>query len=73
MPDFKKTMEEFAEGTLHSGSKEGPVVTNPKQAAAIAYSQQKKRGESTPGLMATRNNLRGIRQASIKHIKRGQR
>jgi len=37
-----KVMKEFKEGTLHSG-KGGKVVTNPKQAVAIAYSVAKKR------------------------------
>ena len=70
----KGVMEEFEQGQLHSGSSAGPRVTNPKQAVAIALSEQrKKRGESTPGLMATRNNLRNHRQASIAHIKRGSR
>lgn len=31
-----KVMHEFKEGELHSGSKKGPEVTNPKQAVAIA-------------------------------------
>jgi hypothetical protein len=35
-------MEEFKSGKLHSGSKKGPVVTNPKQAIAIAISEKKK-------------------------------
>lgn len=34
-----KVMKEFAAGELHSGSKKGPVVTNPKQAVAIGYSE----------------------------------
>lgn len=38
----KKVMKEFAKGELHSGSKKGPVVTNPKQAVAIAYSEERK-------------------------------
>ena len=38
---MKKVMHEFAEGKLHSGSKKGPVVENPKQAVAIAYSEAK--------------------------------
>jgi hypothetical protein len=37
-----KVMKEFKEGKLHSGSKKGPEVTNPKQAVAIAYSEAKK-------------------------------
>ena len=34
----EKVMKEFKEGTLHSG-KGGPVVTNRKQAIAIALSE----------------------------------
>ena len=36
-------MEEFEEGRLHSGSKKGPIVTNPKQGIAIALSYSKKK------------------------------
>jgi ribosomal protein L21E len=35
-----KVMGEYKEGTLHSG-KSGKVVTNPKQAIAIAISESK--------------------------------
>jgi len=35
-------MEEFEEGSLHSGSKKGPKVANPKQAIAIALSEGRK-------------------------------
>ncbi len=35
-------MEEWKEGELHSGSKEGPVVKNQKQAVAIALSEARK-------------------------------
>lgn len=35
----EKVMKEFGEGKLHSGSKKGPVVTNKKQAIAIALSE----------------------------------
>lgn len=46
MPKGKKkvkvVMEEFKKGALHSGSKKGPKVTNPKQAIAIALSEQRK-------------------------------
>lgn len=38
----EKTMHEFKEHSLRSGSKNGPVVTNPKQAIAIALNQQRK-------------------------------
>jgi hypothetical protein len=36
------TYHEFGQGKLHSGSSKGPVVTNPKQATAIALSQARK-------------------------------
>lgn len=36
-----KVMREFKGGTLHSG-KGGPVVTNPKQALAIALSEARR-------------------------------
>ena len=39
-----KVMGEFKEGTLHSG-KGGKVVTNPKQAIAIAISEAAKRAK----------------------------
>lgn len=45
---FKKVMKEFKEGHLHSGKKEGPLVTNPRQAVAIAYSEARKAGASLP-------------------------
>jgi len=42
VPKVAKVMHEFKIGKLHSGSKDGPVVTNPKQAIAIALSEQRK-------------------------------
>lgn len=36
---MKEEMHKFKEGELHSGSKKGPVVSNPKQAEAIALSE----------------------------------
>ena len=38
----KKVMHEFKEHALHSGSKKGPVVKNPKQAIAIALSEERR-------------------------------
>lgn len=39
---IEKVMEEFALEKLHSGSKKGPLVTNPQQALAIAYSEKRR-------------------------------
>ncbi len=41
----EKVMHEYHEGKLHSGSKKGPQVKNPKQAIAIALSEARKAGE----------------------------
>lgn len=38
----KKVMGEYKSGTLHSGSKKGPVVKSKKQAIAIALSEASK-------------------------------
>lgn len=40
---IKKNFKEMKEGKLHSGSKKGPLVTNPKQVVAISYSQARKK------------------------------
>jgi hypothetical protein len=40
--DVKGVMKEYKNKALHSGSKKGPVVTNRKQAIAIALSEQRK-------------------------------
>jgi hypothetical protein len=45
MPGMKKTMSEWKEGKLHSGSKHGPVVKSQKQAIAIGLSEARKEGE----------------------------
>lgn len=41
---IKEEMHKFKEGKLHSGSKKGPVVENPKQAIAISLSSARKKG-----------------------------
>jgi len=39
---FARVMGEFKHHKLHSGSKHGKVVTDPHQAVAIAYSEQRR-------------------------------
>lgn len=61
--DFGGVMHEFKHGELHSGSKHGPVVTNPQQAKAIAESEQREMGHlSTP---------KGHHQAAATHDQPG--
>lgn len=45
---MEKVGKEFKAGKLHSGSKEGPIVTNPKQMVAIGLSESKKMGAKIP-------------------------
>ncbi len=41
-----KVMHEWKAGTLHSGSKKGPVVKSKKQAVAIMLSEKRKEKKS---------------------------
>jgi ribosomal protein L21E len=45
---IEKVMHEFKEGKLHSGSKTGKIVKNPKQAIAIALSEAREAGAKIP-------------------------
>lgn len=47
----RTVMKEFKAGKLHSGGKQGPKVTNPKQAIAIAMSQASKESGKKDGGM----------------------
>jgi len=46
MPGVGPTLREFKAGTLHSGSKRGPLVTDRKQALAIGLNSGKNRAGS---------------------------
>lgn len=45
---IEKVMHEFKSGDLRSGSKKGPIVSNPKQAIAIGLSEARKAGAKIP-------------------------
>lgn len=57
-----KVMGEFKSGTLHSGSKSGPEVTNRKQAVAIALSEARKAGAKVPVKKAAGGPITGPMQ-----------
>lgn len=45
---ISKVMKEGYKGELHSGSKNGPIVKNPKQMKAIALSEARQVGLKVP-------------------------
>jgi hypothetical protein len=63
----KKVMREFEEGALHSGSKMGPLVTNPKQAVAIALSEARRKAKS---VKKERKAVNKKRAASVRKKKK---
>jgi len=44
----KNVLKKFRSGKLHSGTKTGPIVTNPKQAKAIQISEARAEGHDIP-------------------------
>jgi uncharacterized protein DUF6496 len=58
MPGLRPTLHEFKEGTLHSGSKHGPVVTDRKQAIAIALHEGREAGERVSPLSRAKAHLK---------------
>lgn len=43
-----RVAKKFRAGKLHSGSKKGPIVTNPKQMKAIQLSEARAEGHDIP-------------------------
>lgn len=53
-----EVMKEYRKGNLHSGAKDGPVVTNPHQAKAIQISEARKEGHRIPKRKGSRSRGR---------------
>lgn len=61
-------MRKFHKGQLHSGSKHGPVVTDPAQAKAIGMSESGQSNQSRNGQKVGRK--RGKRKGTRKYRSR---
>lgn len=57
---FPNVMPQFKAGTLHSGSKTGPLVKNRKQAVAILLSEKKKAMQGIPEYKPKKNLIYGF-------------
>lgn len=53
-----KVLDEFRKGSLHSGSKSGPEVTDIHQARAIMISKARKEGVKIPKRKSSRSRGR---------------
>lgn len=51
--------KKFLAGKLHSGSKKGPIVTNPKQMQAIQISEARDEGHDIPEPKKKKTRRRG--------------
>lgn len=68
---IQKTMDEWKAGNLHSGSKQGPVVTDQKQAIAIALNQERKARGHADGGEVKKSTFWDLVQQAIKELAPG--
>lgn len=72
-----KVMGEFKSGKLHSGSKTGPAVTNPKQAIAISLSEARKAPAKLAGgglaKIMPRDRLEDVQDSKVMRERRPAR
>lgn len=61
---FTEVMHKFGSGNLHSGSKSGPKVSNPKQAVAIMLSEKRAAAGGKKEYQPKRHSLAGLEQAA---------
>jgi hypothetical protein len=55
---YDEVMHKFKGGTLHSGSKKGPVVKSRKQAIAIMMSEKREAGKGKKEYKAASDGLK---------------
>ena len=67
--------KKFREGRLHSGSKHGPIVRDPRQARAIQISEARAEGHDIPSRPSkkSRQGRRGQRYTRRKRSMRSTR
>lgn len=58
--------KKFREGRLHSGSKHGPIVTNPAQKTAIQISEARAEGHHIPYPDGKKRKRKSSRKRSSK-------
>lgn len=68
---YNEVMPKFGSGQLHSGSKTGPKVSNPKQAVAIMLSEKRAAGAGKAEYKAKKKpSLDGLeRSLKVRHPK----
>lgn len=73
-----KVMHEFKMGKLHSGSKQGPEVTSPKQAIAIALNQKARLAKgglakAPPGIRINDPEARALQAVTSQTFRKSDR
>lgn len=63
---YNEVMPKFGRGELHSGSKSGKKVTNPKQAVAIMMSERREAAGGKKEYAPHKAALRGIKAFAKK-------
>ena len=63
MPGIAGTLHEFKHGTLHSGSKHGPIVHSRAQAIRIGLEEEREAGKDVPPPPRERGSMHALKHA----------